>query len=81
MKNGRFRLDEMFEPLMRTMWVILVFSAFRLLGTVAVWYFDADAAVGLYRRFPEMLEHLLAGVVVTLALGAALQYFAFCERS
>lgn len=81
MNNCRALLDEAIEQVMRAMWVILNFSALRLFGTVCLWSLDAASAVGAYTDYPEMLEQLLAGAVITLALGVGFQYIALCERS
>lgn len=80
MNNVNYKLDAALCVIMRAMWVYLLFSAFRLFGTVCAMYTSPSFAVGYYNMIPEMLEYLLAGCAVTVAFGTVFQYFSLCER-
>lgn len=75
MDNAKRHTDEFLSEVLRAMWMYLLFSALRLFGTVCLMNTCPSLALGYYNRIPEMLEHLLAGCAVTVALGAAFQYF------
>lgn len=62
--------------LMHLMWIFLIGISLCVLYITYSLRVDPASAIGTYRMIPEMIEHLLGGCVVTVALGVAFEFLA-----
>lgn len=68
------KTDASLYRITRVMWFCLSLAAVYILYTVYNMKVDPESALGVYHTVPEMLEHILAGCIVVLALGTAFEY-------